>query len=83
MALSQQTVARRVKHMGQYVSRKLCDLITQSTDQADVSQLLIFVRTIQKDFTINEELLRLASLHGITKGTDIFEAVQKSIVLAT
>ncbi|XP_043922075.1 general transcription factor II-I repeat domain-containing protein 2-like [Protopterus annectens] len=76
--------------MDQYAAKKLCDLIAkceyfslcldESTDQADLSQLLIFVRTIQEDFTFNEELLSLVSLHGTTKGTDIFEAVQKSVM---
>lgn len=89
VSLSHQTVARRVDHMDQYVSKKLCDSIQkceyfsicldESTDQADVSQLLIFVRTIQEDFTVNEELLSLIPLHGTTKGTDIFKAVQSSV----
>ncbi|XP_043942791.1 general transcription factor II-I repeat domain-containing protein 2A-like [Protopterus annectens] len=70
--------ARRVQHLDQYVSKKLC--LDESTDQADLSQLSIFVRTIQEDFTINEEFLSLTPLHGTSKDTDIFEAVQKSII---
>ena len=69
-------VFQRARRVDQYVSKKLCDSIAkceyfslcldESTDQTDVSQLLIFVRTIQEDFTINEELLGLISLHGAT-----------------
>lgn len=29
------------------------------------------------EFTINEELLALQSLHGTTKGQDIFDAIMK------
>jgi hypothetical protein len=50
-----------------------------STDQTDVSQLLIFVRAIQSDFSTDEELLNLVSLHGTTKGSDIFEAVSNCV----
>jgi hypothetical protein len=50
-----------------------------STDQTDVSKLLIFVRAIQSDFSTHGELLNLVSLHGTTKGSDIFEAVHKCV----
>jgi hypothetical protein len=49
--------------------------LDDSTDQTDVIQLLIFVRAIQSDFSTHKESLNLASLHGTTKGSDIFEAV--------
>ena len=41
----------------------------------DVSQLLIFTRTIDSSFEVHEELLKMLSLHDTTKGTDIFNAV--------
>lgn len=75
--------------MNQHVSEKLLHLmekykyfslcLDESTDSTDISQLLIFVRTIQEDFTINEELLSLESLHDTTKDSDIFEAVHNSV----
>ncbi|KAL2089187.1 hypothetical protein ACEWY4_016086 [Coilia grayii] len=49
--------------------------LDESTDVMDVSQLLIFARTIDSTFEVHEELLKLVSLHGTTKGTDIFNAV--------
>jgi hypothetical protein len=49
------------------------------TDQTDVSQLLFFVRVIQSDISTHEELLNLVSLHGTTKGSDIFEAVRNCV----
>jgi hypothetical protein len=50
-----------------------------STDQTDVSQLIIFVRVIQIDFSTHEELLNLVLLHGTAKGSDIFEAVRNCV----
>jgi hypothetical protein len=50
-----------------------------STDQTDESQLHIFVRSIQSDFSTHEKLLNLVSLRGTTKGSDIFEAVRNCV----
>ena len=49
--------------------------LDESTDVMDVSQLLIFTRTIDSSYEVHEELLKLVSLHDTTKGTDIFNAV--------
>jgi hypothetical protein len=53
VSLSHQTVARRVAHMDEHVRSRLCDVteksvyfslcLDDSTDQTDISQLLIFV----------------------------------------
>uniref|UniRef100_A0A3P8RML6 HAT C-terminal dimerisation domain-containing protein n=1 Tax=Amphiprion percula TaxID=161767 RepID=A0A3P8RML6_AMPPE len=51
-------------------------MLDESTDVTDVSQLLIFTRTIDIYNFGNEELLKLVSLHDTTKGTDIFNAVK-------
>jgi hypothetical protein len=53
--------------------------LDDSTDQTDVSQLLIFIHAIQSDFSTHEELLNLVSLHGTTKGSDIFEEVPNCV----
>ncbi|CAG9839153.1 unnamed protein product [Diabrotica balteata] len=53
--------------------------LDESTDQTDVSQLLIFMRTTFDDFTSKEELFDVCPLYGITKGKDIYEAVKKTI----
>jgi hypothetical protein len=84
LSLSHQTVARRVAH--EHVRSRICNVIEKknvyfslcldnSTDQTDVSQLLIFVRVIQSDFSTHKELLNLVSLRGTIKGSDIFELV--------
>lgn len=89
VSVSHQTIARRVDHINQYVSKKLHDTVKEckyfslcldeSTDLSDISQLVIFIRTIQNDFSVSEEMLDLIPLHGTTKGTDIFEAVNKVV----
>jgi hypothetical protein len=89
VSLAHQTVARRVAHMDEHVRSRLCNVIEKSfyfslclddsTDQTDVSQLLIFVHAIQSDFSTHKELLNLVSLHGTTKESDIFEAVRNCV----
>lgn len=49
--------------------------LEESTDVMDVSQLLIFTRTVDSSFEVHEELLKMVSLHDTTKGTDISNAV--------
>ena len=85
--LSNQTVQRRVIDMGEQVEKSLIRLVKESmhfslcldesTDQSDVSQLLIFVRTTFEDFSSKEELFDVCSLQGTTKGRDIYDAVKK------
>jgi hypothetical protein len=68
--------------MDEHDRSRLCNVIEKSvyfslcledsTDQTHVSQILIFVRAIQSDFSTHEELLNLVSFHGITKKSDIF-----------
>jgi hypothetical protein len=53
--------------------------LDDSTDQTDVSQLLIFVRAIQSDTSTHEEVLNLVSLQGTTKRSDISEAVRNCV----
>ncbi|XP_072398352.1 protein FAM200A-like [Diabrotica undecimpunctata] len=87
--LSHQTIQRRIVAMGEQVEKSMLSLakkssyfslcLDESTDQTDVSQLLIFVRTTFDDFTSKEELFDICPLYGTTKGKDIYEAVKKTI----
>jgi hypothetical protein len=89
VSLSHQTVSRRIVDMGEQVTNKHTDIIVkccyfllcldESADQTDTSQLLIFIRATQSDFPAKEELLELCSLHGNTKGTDVYEPVKKAV----
>ena len=83
--LSHQTVAKRVMKLSEHVSAKTKDIVQQckyyslaldeSTDICEVSRLLIFISTIDEEFTINEELLQTILLHGTTKGSDIYNSL--------
>ena len=65
--LSHQTVARRVEELSNFVQEKVMNQIQQcvyfslaldeSTDIRDVSQLLVFVRSIDSQFNVSEEYL--------------------------
>ena len=90
VSLSRRTVTRRIFDIQSHVEGKLKGIINdckyfslaldESTDVTDVSQLLIFTRTIDSSFEVHEELLKLVSLHNTTKGTDIFDAVNTVVV---
>ena len=43
------------------------------------SQLLLFVRGIDVNFEITEELISVNSMHGTTTDLDIFAQVEKSV----
>lgn len=89
VSLSRRTVTRRIVDINMNIENQLKNLlhtcryfslcIDESTDISDVSQLCIFVRCIQEDFNINEELLSLVSLHNTTRGVDIFNAVFQTV----
>ena len=55
--------------------------LDESTDNEDTAQLLIFIRGINENFVITEELLGLESMKSTTTGQDLFECVQYSTVL--
>ncbi|XP_025405785.1 general transcription factor II-I repeat domain-containing protein 2A-like [Sipha flava] len=87
--LSNQTIQRRVVAMGEQVENSMLSLVKkssyfslcldESTDQSDVSQLLIFVRTTFEDFTSKKELFDICPLYGTTKGKDVYEALKKTV----
>ncbi|XP_056642605.1 general transcription factor II-I repeat domain-containing protein 2A-like [Diorhabda sublineata] len=56
---------------------KIARALDESTDLSDTAQLAIFIRGIDKEFTVTEELLSLQPLKATTTGEDIFNEVQK------
>ncbi|CAI9716044.1 transcription factor II-I repeat domain-containing 2-like [Octopus vulgaris] len=89
ISLSANTVARRVEHIERNIKSQLKDktskfvcfsvALDESIDVSDTSQLLLFIRGINANFEITEELVSVHSMHGTTTGIDIFREVEKSV----
>lgn len=89
VSMSRNTVVRRIEDLSanleHQVSHKACTFdfysiaCDESTDATDTAQLLIFLRGVDDNFRVMEELLDLRSLKGTTTGKDMFEAVSDAI----
>ncbi|XP_045538423.1 general transcription factor II-I repeat domain-containing protein 2A-like [Papilio machaon] len=89
ISLSARTCTRRTEDLGDNLFEQLRDKIKQfewfslatdeSEDVSDTAQLLIFVRGIDKDFNVCEELLQLCSLKGTTTGEDLFRSFEQAM----
>lgn len=89
ISLSCRTVGRRITNIALYMEDILKSLLAncsyfslcldESTDNRHISQLSIFIRIVQSDFSCVEELLDFVPLHGTTTGIDIFRAVENTI----
>lgn len=49
--------------------------LDESTDISDASQLMVFIRTVNKNFDIFEDLLYCCPLRDTTRGIDIYNAL--------
>lgn len=89
ISLSARTCVRRTEELGNNLMQQLKDKINsfnffslamdESTDVCDTAQLLIFIRGIDDNFNVYEELADLCSLKGTTTGEDLFESIDKSL----
>lgn len=90
LQLSSRTVTRRVETMSRDVFSQLkTDLeeccyfslqLDESIDATGTAQLAVFVRMVFNNFTVKEELLKVISLKGHTRGEDVFFAVKQLIL---
>ncbi|XP_072753119.1 SCAN domain-containing protein 3-like [Anoplolepis gracilipes] len=88
--LNKKIVAARVNHIASSIEDKLTYLLStcsyfslcldETTDNRHVSQLSIFARIVQNDFSQVEELLDFVPLHGTTTGIDIYKAVEQTLI---
>ncbi|XP_070398336.1 general transcription factor II-I repeat domain-containing protein 2 [Nothobranchius furzeri] len=89
ICLARNTVVWRIEDVSSDIKRQLeakgtefdffslaCD---ESTDASDTAQLLIFLRGVDNDMNVSEELLDLQSLKGQTRGTDLFVSLCSTV----
>ena len=84
--MSKQTITRHIEELSRDVCEQVKDrahacsffslAFDESADICDVAQLSIFERRIDDNFNVFEELIGFESLHGKTRGSDIFEKVK-------
>lgn len=90
ICLSARTCTRRTEDLGNNLCQQLQEkaqifewfylAIDESNDVSDTAQLLIFVRGIDENFNVYEELLQLCSLKGTTTGEDLFSHLEQALV---
>ena len=89
ISLSRRTIVRRIGGIAQNLSEQLFEAgksfewsslaLDESTDIEDTAQLLVFIRGIDENFEITEELLSLEHLKDTTTGQDVFENVENCL----
>lgn len=89
VSLSGPTVTRRIEEMGDNLHQHLQNsakklsyfslALDESNDVRDSAQLLIFIRGINDNFEVTEELAALQSIKGTTTGEDIYEKVSQTV----
>ena len=89
ISLSRMTITRRTEQLSQNIQVQLQDRIKdmvafslaldESTDMVDTAQLSVFIRGVDKNLNVTEDLLALRSMRGTTTGTDIYKEVTAAI----
>src|SRR5277367_463258 len=87
ISLSRFTMGRRVEDMSSDIEETLKSktsafewfslAVDESTDINDTAQLAVFIRGINKEFTVTEELAALQSMKGTTTGEDLYAEMKE------
>ncbi|XP_067123239.1 general transcription factor II-I repeat domain-containing protein 2A-like [Centruroides vittatus] len=85
--LTRNTIASRVNELAENLDfqLKIKEFIwyslaaDESTDIRDTSQLAVFIRGINEDFNITEELLQCIPLKSTTTAQDIYSAIEQLV----
>ncbi|GBM45824.1 Prodigiosin synthesizing transferase PigC [Araneus ventricosus] len=90
VSLSRKTVTSRIESIDKNLTSQLeskigqfkfCSIaMDESTDINDTAQLVLFIRGVDENFEITEELACMRSLKGTTKGCDIFREFQEGLL---
>ncbi|XP_042299832.1 general transcription factor II-I repeat domain-containing protein 2-like, partial [Sceloporus undulatus] len=89
VSLSAHTITRRVEELGDNLKQQLQNsaknlsyfslALDESNNIHDSAQLLIFIRGINDNFEVTEELAALQSIKGTTTGEDIYELICRTV----
>lgn len=89
MCLARTTVTKRIEEISADIKRQVNDrgmafdffsiACDESTDKSDTAQLLIFLRGVDNDMNITEELLDLQSLKGQTRAVDLYDSLCSAV----
>ncbi|XP_072239317.1 general transcription factor II-I repeat domain-containing protein 2-like [Leuresthes tenuis] len=89
VSLSRNTVTDRICEMATDLRAQLSErskdfiayslAVDESTDMTDTAQLAIFIRGVDSNLRVTEEVMDIKSMHGTTTGKDIFENVCQSV----
>ena len=87
--LSRQTIARQIEETGESVGRSLESkaanfkfyalVMGDNTDATDMAQLAIFIRGIEDECNVTEEMASLVPLKDMAKSRDLYEAVKNML----
>ena len=53
--------------------------VNESSDTSDTAQQAVFIREVDSNLCVTEELIGLKSMHGTATGKEIFEEVSKCV----
>ena len=89
VSLSRNTIAERTRELATNLHVQLMEkvkdfvsfslAVDESTDASDTAQLSVFVRGVDSNLCVTEELLGFKPMHGTTTGKEIFEEVCKCV----
>ncbi|KAF6017168.1 hypothetical protein EB796_024498 [Bugula neritina] len=89
ISLSRPTITRRTEQLSANIQAQLEDrmkgflaysiALDESTDKVGTAQLSIFIRGVDKNLIVTEDLLALRSMTGTTTGKDIYNEIMATI----
>ncbi|KAJ3582444.1 hypothetical protein NHX12_000606, partial [Muraenolepis orangiensis] len=86
MSLSRNTVADRTCDLATNLYDQLMEkgkdfvAFSLAVDDTDTAQLSVFIRRVDSNLCVTEELLGFKSMHGTTTGKEMFEEVSKCVI---